>query len=108
MDGTTKWLYSLRCVFISHMHADHHLGLVTIIRQYYRVHVEEKKSVEGHIYDILYEYAIILAFVGVVSHVLHSFDDTHIFDMHMLMTCTCCYLACSCLSPVHRLFHIVL
>ncbi|KAL0932084.1 tRNA processing endoribonuclease [Colletotrichum truncatum] len=31
-EEVTKILQDLRCVFISHMHADHHLGLVSIVR----------------------------------------------------------------------------
>ncbi|XP_022080535.1 zinc phosphodiesterase ELAC protein 2-like [Acanthaster planci] len=39
-DGVDNILASLQCVFVSHIHADHHVGLIQILRQWKRVMVE--------------------------------------------------------------------
>jgi ribonuclease Z len=30
-------ILNIKCVFISHIHADHHLGLISLLKEQYRV-----------------------------------------------------------------------
>ena len=45
MEGTEKILNGLECVYVSHMHADHHLGLFNIIQLRERAFINSGREV---------------------------------------------------------------
>ncbi|KAI8985218.1 beta-lactamase-like protein [Pilobolus umbonatus] len=43
-DNADKELAQIKCVFVSHLHADHHLGVVHILSKWNKLNVSHKKS----------------------------------------------------------------